>query len=145
MAKNKLNIPQEKFCKLYVSSEFYWNWTQSYIEAYNPDQNKINWYKTAKSNASRLLSNNNVCERINELLEEQWLNDQFVDKQLLYLITQHWDISVKMSAIKHYNALKSRVTKKIEHLGSINSDYKLMSTEELLKLRENLRIQELVV
>lgn len=105
---------QELFCQLYTSKEFFGNWVQSYIEAYDPDQSKPNWYKTACASAWQILSNIKVCTRINELLDESGLNDQFVDKQLLFLITQHDEKGSKLGAIKEYNALKQRITKKLD-------------------------------
>lgn len=108
----KLNYNQERFCQLYASDEeFFWNWVQAYIEVYKPDQSKKNRYKTACASVSRMLSNVKLCNRINELLEEKGLNDEFVDKQLLFLITQHDEKSVKLWAIKEYNTLKARIEK----------------------------------
>lgn len=104
----------ELFCQLYTSKEFFGNWVQSYIEAYDPDQSKPNWYKTACASAWQILSNIKVCTRINELLDEAGLNDQFVDKQLLFLITQHDEKGSKLGAIKEYNALKNRITKRLD-------------------------------
>lgn len=110
-----LNPKQEKFCKLYATdAEFFGNGVQAYIEAYEPDQSQKNWYKTACARASQLLSNVKVCERINQLLEEGGLNDQFVDKQLQFLLTQHADFKTKLGAIKEYNKLKARITDKID-------------------------------
>lgn len=112
---DKLNPKQERFCQLYASDhEFFGNGVQSYIEVYEPDQSKPNWYKTALAASSRMLANVKVCDRINQLLEEGGLNDQFVDKQLTFLITQHADFGSKMSAIREYNQLKSRITKNIK-------------------------------
>lgn len=111
----KLNPRQEQFCQLYATDrEFFGNGVQSYIEVYEPDQSKSNWYKIACQSASQLLSNIKVYTRINDLLEEGGLNDQFVDKQLTMLITQHADFGAKMSAIREYNQLKSRITKNIK-------------------------------
>lgn len=113
-----LNPKQELFCELYTSQqEFFGNWVQSYLEVFNIDRGKSNWYKTACVNASRLLSNAKVYNRINELLEEQGLNDQFVDKQLLFLISQQDDKTNKLSAIKEYNKLKARITEKLDVSG----------------------------
>jgi hypothetical protein len=115
MESDKLNPKQELFCQLYTSDiEFFGNGVQSYVEAYNPDQSKPNWYKTALASASRLLTNVKVIDRINELLEEKGLNDSFVDKQLKFIITQHADFGSKMSAIREYNKLKSRIIDKSE-------------------------------
>lgn len=112
---HQLNPKQELFCQFYATEkEFFGNGVQSYIEAYNPDTSKSNWYKTACASASQLLSNINVCERINELLEDGGLNDTFVDKQLLLLITQNADYSNKLGAMKEYNKLKQRITDKMD-------------------------------
>lgn len=115
----ELNARQELFCNLYVSREFYGNWVQSYIEVYDPDQSKPNWYKIACQSASQILSNIKVCNRINDLLDIAGLNDQFIDKQLLFLATQHEDKGAKISAIREYNKLKKRITDKIELEGNI--------------------------
>lgn len=112
----KLNPKQELFCQLYATDrEFFGNGTQSYIEAYEPDRSKPNWYKTCQVSASQLLSNPIVFNRINELLSDEGLNDAFVDKQLLFVIAQHDDKSSKVAAIREYNKLKTRITEKIDH------------------------------
>jgi phage terminase small subunit len=121
MTDGKLNPKQEMFCQFYASDrEFFGNGTQSYIESYEPDQTKKNWYNVARSRASELLTNPNVLNRINELFEARGLNDSFVDKQLELLITQNADFKSKVSAIREYNALKKRITQKVEHSGNLN-------------------------
>ena len=115
MDKAKLTPKQERFAKLYSSDqEFFGNGVKTYIEVYKPDQSKKTWYKTACVTTSQILSNLKVCQRINELLEADGLNDQFVDKQLLHLITQHEDKSVKLQALKEYNQMKNRITKHLD-------------------------------
>lgn len=118
MKKNKktnLNPQQERFCQLYATDvEFFGNGVETYIEVYDIDKSKGNWYKSACSSASRLLSNVKVCERINGLLEAGGLNDMFVDKQLGFLITQHSDFSNKLGAIREYNKLKQRIIDKTD-------------------------------
>ena len=123
-----LNSQQEKFCQTYISSdkEFFGNWVQSYIEAYNTDTTEKNWYKSATQSASRLLTNVKVINRINELLEEWWLNDQNIDKQLSFLITQFDDKNTKLSAIKEYNRLKARIIEKGNEVNIYNFDWKSM-------------------
>lgn len=114
----ELNLKQEKFCQLYAGDkEFFGNGVQSYIEAYNPETNKPNWYKSACVSATQLLSNIKVLKRINEILELRGLNDTFVDKQLEFLITQNADLKTKVAAIREYNQLKKRITQKLEHTG----------------------------
>lgn len=110
---HKLTPQQELFCQLYAGErEFFGNGVQSYIEAYNVDQSKPNWYKTARACASELLTKPNILERIDEIFEAHGLNDQFVDKQLEKLIVQDADFSAKMKAIQEYNKLKARITEK---------------------------------
>lgn len=104
-----LNPKQSYFCELYASKEeFFGNGTRSYMEAYKST------YSTAKANAPDLLSNTAICEYINSLIELSGFNDENVDKQLNMLINQHGDPRVKVAAIKEYNVLKQRITKKVE-------------------------------
>lgn len=111
----KLNPKQQKFCKLYATDrEFFGNGVESYVEVYEPDKSKPNWYKSACSSASRLLRHVKVCEYINGLLESSGFNNEFVDKATLFLITQHSDFKTKLGAIKEYNALKQRIIKKLD-------------------------------
>lgn len=112
--EEQLNERQERFANLYVSQEFFGNGVQTYIEVYKPDNTAANWYKIACQSASQILSNIKVCTRINELLDASGLNDVFVDKQLLYLMTQHGDLTNKLGAIREYNKLKQRVVDKSE-------------------------------
>ena len=117
--EEELNERQERFCQLYATDrEFFGNGVQTYIEVYEPDQSKPNWYKRACSSASEILSNPKVFNRINELLEDGGLNDVNVDKQLVFLINQQADFGSKIAAIREYNKLKSRVTEKINHLNN---------------------------
>lgn len=116
--KTELNLKQETFCKLFASDrEFFGNGVQSYIEAYDPDTTKKGWYAAVRASSSRLLTNVNVLKRIDEILELNGLNDEFVDKQLNILITQQADFSSKLGAIREYNKLKKRVTDRLEHTG----------------------------
>lgn len=131
--QEELNEKQKAFCELYASSEeFFANGVQAYLEVYDIDRTKPNRYKTACVNASRLLSNAKVYNYINKILDDEWLNDNFVDKQLLFLIQQQDEKWVKLQAIKEYNNLKQRITKKIEVSWEINT-LKQVPTEELLK------------
>ena len=113
-AQRKLNPKQESFCQLYATNtEFFGNGVQSYIEVYNPDQTKKNWYDNARSNASQLLTNTNVLARINELIDIT-LNDAHVDKQLALVVTQNADFGAKVKAIGEYNKVKGRITQKLD-------------------------------
>ena len=133
-----LNQEQESFCQMYISSdkELFGNGVQSYIEVYDPDTSKPNWYKTACARASKLLSSVKVINRINELLEEWWLNDQNVDKQLSFLITQFDDKANKLWAIKEYNKLKARIIEKTPV--SLTYDLTGKSMEEIDRIKQDL-------
>lgn len=113
--ERKLNPKQELFCKLYASDrEFFGNGVQSYIEAYNIDLSQKGAYLSAKANANKLLTKDYILKRIDELFEAHGLNDTFVDKQLEKLIIQDADFKTKVSAIKEYNALKSRIKNNLD-------------------------------
>ena len=117
--KKELNLKQKAFCELYTSkSEFFANGTQSYIEAYNIDVSKPGAYASARTKAYQLLTNGDILKHIDSLLDLRGLNDQFVDKQLEFVITQNADLKVKVSAIKEYNNLKKRITSKLEVSGA---------------------------
>jgi phage terminase small subunit len=113
--QKKLTPKQELFCQYFASDrEFFGNGTESYIEAFDIDLNKKGAYAGARASASRLLTKANILQRINELLETGILNDEFVDKQIAFLIAQNAELGTKLGAIKEYNALKQRVTKKLD-------------------------------
>ena len=101
-------LRQEKFCDLFVNSdrEMFGNGVQCYLEVYDIDRSKPNWYKTACSAASRLLGNVKVIAKIKELLETGGFNDENVQKQHLFLIDQYTDLGVKQRAISDYYKLK---------------------------------------
>lgn len=118
--EDKLNEKQKAFCKYFVSKEFFGSGVEAYAEAYNIDLGNQKEYNSAKVNASKLLTNANILSRINEELEDAGLNDNFVDKQLLFAITQNADLSSKVKAIGEYNKLKQRILTKTELSGSID-------------------------
>ena len=113
--KSFSNPNWEKFCQLYAKdTEFFGNGTQSYIEAYprKAGQRQIT-YQSARVSASCLLTNPNILERINYLLDLH-LNDQIVDKNLGIVVLQNADFRAKVQAIKEYNQLKKRIKRKID-------------------------------
>lgn len=134
---NKLPPKQELFCNLYATErEFFGNGTESYIEAYNIDLNRKGAYAGARASASKLLTKSNILKRIDSLLEASVLNDQFVDKQIAFLIAQNAEFSTKLGAIKEYNALKNRITKKLDLTtqGESLNPYSALTQDELRKL-----------
>ena len=116
MAKQELNPQQKKFCELYATStEFFGNGVQSYMEAYGIDETEKGAYASARSCAHRMLTNVHILEYIDEILEKTGFSDQFVDKQISFLITQNADFGAKLGAIREYNKLKQRIVDKIDH------------------------------
>lgn len=114
--KKKLNEKQELFCQLYASDrDFFGNGVLTYAEAYDLDIAIPKNYNTAKTNAWRLLTNADILKRIDEILELGPLNDTYVDRQLAKVIAQDADFGAKVSAIREYNKLKTRITEKIDH------------------------------
>jgi len=119
-----LTAKEEAFCELFASDrEFFGNGIQSYIEGFDvtiykgkKPEGKGNYmtYDSVKVAAHRLLTNDNILRRIDELFEGRGLNDQFVDKQLEKLITQDAEFTVKVKAISEYNKLKQRITDRLD-------------------------------
>lgn len=115
MDSSELTPKQELFCTLYARDrEFFGNGTQAYIEAYNIDISKKGAYKAAQASSSRLLSNAIILRKIREMMETATLNDEFVDRELAFLIEQDAEKSVKLGAIREYNALKTRIQNKLD-------------------------------
>lgn len=111
-----INLQMEMFCQYYTSpTEFFGNGVQSYAAAYNIDLTQPGAYKSCLASASNALTNRNILRRIDSLLQEGGLTDQFVDKQLLFLITQNADFNPKLGAIREYNKMKQRIVEKVEH------------------------------
>lgn len=114
--EEKLTEKQELFCQLYATDrDFFANGTTSYIEAYNLNPNDQKDRANARSAASGLLSKSNVLKRIRECMELGEFNDEFVDKELHFVIAQRNDLSAKTAAIREYNKLKQRIIEKFDH------------------------------
>lgn len=106
----KLTPEQDEFCRLYASDiECFGNGTRSYVIAYGLNPGNETDYKTAMTGASRNLEKPHIVKRINELLEAQGLNNMYVDKQLLFLISQHVDFPTKLQSIKEFNKMHGRI------------------------------------
>ena len=119
-----LTAKEEEFCQLFASDrEFFGNGHQSYIEAFDvtlykgkKPTGKGNYmtYESMKLAVHKLLTNDNILRRIDQLFEADGLNDQFVDKQTLKLITQDAEFNVKVKAIAEYNKVKQRITDRLD-------------------------------
>ena len=115
-ADMKLNPRQRRFCELYARSpECFGNGVQAYREAFTLKGMPVS-YDAAKVNASKLLAKVSVTKYINDLLDADGLNNQFVDKQLVLLISQNVDLQLKLSAIREYNRMKGRFVRQPDRL-----------------------------
>ena len=137
-----LTAEEEEFCQIYATDkEFFGNGHESYIEAFKvilykgrKPTGKGNYmtYDSMKNAVYRLLTNDDVLKRIDQLFEGEGLNDQFVDKQLLKVITQDAEFSSKVKAIAEYNKVKQRVTDRLD----VSFAHERMSDAELQKIIE---------
>ena len=119
MARPKLNPNQKVFCQLYAGGgEHFGNGVWSYVIAYKLKVPLISYsslnesqkreYAVAKQTASELLTKPYIIEKCNELVDAL-IKDEIVDRELVRVIMQNDELSAKVSAIKEYNQLKSRI------------------------------------
>lgn len=151
----KINQEQELFCIIYTTEgETFGHGTLAYSQAYKIDfaslseirEQDLNHkdiigtserekaYNTCKVNASRLLTNANIRERIRGLLLKSFNADEIIDAKLTSIILQGKDADA-INAIKHRNDLKQRITKKVD-VTTLGRPFATMSDEELLKLSQ---------
>lgn len=95
----------EKFCQIYARTGIA---TTSYCEAYGIDKENLLGYMGAAANASRLLKNDKVAARINQMLTLAGFTPEGVDIQLNFLVQQQGDLKTKLGAIREANALFKR-------------------------------------
>lgn len=128
-----LTLKQELFLRNYVQNdEFFGNGTLSYADAYGYDlehadqtylKNEFGkdisgsseydrMYFNCAASASRMLKNAKISKHLDRMFNEL-LTDQRVDRELAKLIVSGGE-SVKVAAIREYNALKQRITKKVD-------------------------------
>lgn len=137
----------ELFCRFYTQNQkMFGNATHSYAEAYDYkldtlDTENAQYEELELENGStrrgkkiidsdydravavcateggRLLRTPEIQDRLTELLNDL-LTDKMIDSQLAKVAMQDKDLSAKMQAIKEYNAVKNRVTKKVELTGA---------------------------
>ena len=125
--EEELNIKQEEFCRKYV--EFGGNGTQAYKEAYGCEE------ETAKANASRLLTNANVKDYINELLEDarnrnKITVDKIVNEYAKLAFFNPADVFTDGGAVKDIQTLDKNVTAAIKSI-KIKEDYIYENGEQI--------------
>lgn len=99
--EKSLSINARKFCKYCV--ECHGNATDAYIKAYG-----ISNRDSARKGGSRLLKSPKIQKLIEDLMEELGFNNVAVDLELMKLIKQDENKSLKLHAIKEYTKLKRR-------------------------------------
>lgn len=151
---DKLTQKQELFCKYYTQNEdLFGNGTLSYAEAYGIDlehmginpvyaedgktllsESEFKRYEhNCASAASRLLRNVKISKRITQLLNEM-MCDEVVDAQLFKIIQSAAKPSDRVAAIKEYNSLKQRITKKLD----LTTKGESLNTEDKTKINKAL-------
>lgn len=129
----QMSYRQKQFCDSYLKSKG--DSIGAVITAgYNIEKNGGPDRRLASSIASENLTKPNICAYLNLKLKESGLDDEFVDKQLLFLINQYSDLRVKLSAVDTYYKLKGKYAPKKVDINSQRSDLKEMSDEELKRL-----------
>jgi hypothetical protein len=128
-----LTAKQEMFCRYMTQlNEYFDNATLSYAEAYGYDLNSMSKKAVRDSNDEvvteseydryydycsragwRLRRNEKIRTRITDLYNDL-KRDNIVDEQLMKIILHASKNSDKISAIREYNALQQRITKKLD-------------------------------
>lgn len=136
-----LNPEQEMFCGAYTTpGETFCNGTKSYAVAYGyilplRDDGEIDTkspeYLACKANGGRMMFNEKIRLMIQNKLLEQF-NDKTVDARTSQILLNGRD-SDSLQAIKMYNDLKQRVTKKVD-VSVVARPLANLSDEELEEL-----------
>ena len=135
--EKSLSIKAKRFCKYYV--EWHANATDAYLKAYG-----ISSRDSARKGGSRLLKNPKITDTINNIMEESGFNHVAVDIELLKLIKQDENKSLKLNAIKEYNRLDRRgVDKRDKETPVLDIDVSKMSDQEINARLEEIRRKRL--
>jgi len=136
--KKKLTPKEELFCRYFANNrDCFGNGTLAYLKAFNTKQNPVK-YESAKANAARLLTNDNLLKRCRELLDIRY-SEEVIDKELGAVALQWADMSAKVGAIREFNRVKGR----IEIRKKITYDPKdTLTDEEIENAEESIRRRE---
>lgn len=117
-----LKPAEELFCQLYTcSGEFFNNATWCYIKAYDVDlplsiafsslnNRQKKSYNVAKQSAYKLLTKIDIIAKCNEIMDSR-IDNEVVDRELSWTISQRKDLASKVAAVREYNSLKARIQK----------------------------------
>lgn len=148
----KIAIQRKLFCRYYTqNTEFFGNATLSYAEAYGHDLDSLSKvqektpkgknipgtseyekaYHVCSSGGERLLRKDDIQKLITKYLNEL-LKDEIVDRELVRVILQNYELPAKVAAIREYNKLKQRITDKAD-ITSDGLPIKLISYKDVVK------------
>lgn len=130
----KLTNKQIDFAKYYVSEEFYGNGIAAYGKAYSIDYTDKNQRNRCSAGASASLKHHTIMLLINILLDANGFNDEFINKQIMFLATQSSDLKAKALGIKLYNDVTGRVKKQVEINHTKTYDFSQLKPDELQAL-----------
>lgn len=112
------NIKWELFAQEYVKpGEWFLNGGHAYSVVYGLDYEKDN--NTCRVNASKLLTNTNIMDRIMMFLSEAGLNDATVANRLKEILLQKDDRGAALKAADLYYKYIKRFGEKIELSGEV--------------------------
>lgn len=94
-----LTLKQKLFCNYYVSYEFAGNAGAAYAKAYGFDFSDPKQNATARSNASRLLTNANILKETQLEIENLKPNRSDFENNLYFMMTQFTDLKLKVKAL----------------------------------------------
>ena len=108
--KKGLTAKQEKFCQMFAKDrDCFGNGTQTFLKVFKKKDGTSQTYRTAQSNAYKLLTKPHITKRIRELIDI-YISDEVVDKELGAVIQQWGEIPSKVAAIREYNRVKGRIS-----------------------------------
>ena len=112
------NLKWELFAQEYVKpGEWFLNGSHAYSVVYGLDYEKDN--DTCRVNASKLLTNTNIMDRIMTFLSEGGLNDATVANRLREILLQKDDKNASLKAMDLYYKYIKRFGEKIELSGEV--------------------------
>lgn len=112
------NLKWELFAQEYVKpGEWFLNGGHAYSVVYGLDYKKDN--DTCRVNASKLLTNTNIMDRIMTFLSEGGLNDATVANRLKEILLQQDDKNASLKAMDLYYKYIKRFGEKIELSGEV--------------------------
>ena len=113
------NLKWEAFCQEYVKpGEWFLNGGHAYSVVYGLDYDKDNG--TCRVNASKLLTNTNIMDRIMVFLSEGGLNDATVANRLREILLQQDDKNASLKAMDLYYKYIKRFGEKLELSGDVS-------------------------